>query len=201
MWQHFVAIGDSLTEGIGDRVEGYNRLGWVDQFYDLLAPQNPGLRYTNLGVRGLLSAEIRASQLAPALELKPDLVSVIAGGNDVMKGGWNPRNFENSMAEMLGQLVDSGATVITSTLPDFYYLPVPAKIKEKLSLQIQEMNAIIRQLAQRYAIGCAEAWNQPAPHQENFWSADKVHPNAYGYSEIARIMLQALESLSQKVSA
>lgn len=201
MWQHYVAIGDSLTEGIGDRVAGYERLGWVDQFYDLLASQNPGLRYTNLGVRDLLFSEIRATQLALALELKPDLVSVIAGGNDVLKGGWNPRNFENNIAEMLRQLVASGATVITSTLPDFYYLPVPAKVKERLSLQTQEANGTIRQLALSYGVKYAEAWDQPEPRQENFWSSDKVHPNAYSYSEIARTMLEALESKSPKVSA
>ena len=30
-WQHYVALGDSFTQGVGDPVEGFARLGVVDR--------------------------------------------------------------------------------------------------------------------------------------------------------------------------
>ena len=83
-WHHFVAIGDSFTEGIGDSVDGFAKLGAVDRIAAALKQSNPDLRYTNLAQRGLVVTEIREQQLDTALRLDPDLVSVVAGANDIM---------------------------------------------------------------------------------------------------------------------
>ncbi len=42
----FVAIGDSFTEGLNDRLPGGGFRGWADRFADLLAAGQPGLRLT-----------------------------------------------------------------------------------------------------------------------------------------------------------
>jgi lysophospholipase L1-like esterase len=48
----FVALGDSFTEGLDDRVEKGGYGGWADRVADGLSAQNPALRYANLAVRG-----------------------------------------------------------------------------------------------------------------------------------------------------
>ena len=86
-WSRFVAIGDSFTEGVGDpEADSPGGLrGWADRFAEVLAEHNSDLAYANLAVRGKLIRQITDEQLEAAIDLRPDLVSVCAGGNDVIR--------------------------------------------------------------------------------------------------------------------
>ena len=91
-WRRFVAIGDSFTEGIGDpdpAAPGGHR-GWADRVAEVLAQQVDDFAYANLAVRGKLIAQIVADQVEPAVALRPDLISICAGGNDVIRPGTDP---------------------------------------------------------------------------------------------------------------
>src|ERR1700683_5293149 len=81
----FVAIGDSFTEGLNDPLPDGGFRGWADRVAAVLAERVPGFRYANLAVRGKLLAEVIAEQLPSAIDMAPDLVSVAAGGNDVLR--------------------------------------------------------------------------------------------------------------------
>ncbi|GGV61340.1 hypothetical protein GCM10010294_10770 [Streptomyces griseoloalbus] len=77
-----MALGDSLTEGIGERVGGGWR-GWAA----LLAPSlgaEPA-RFTDLAVSGARTREVLERQLPAALALRPGLVSVVVGVSDPMR--------------------------------------------------------------------------------------------------------------------
>src|SRR5207344_454093 len=92
----FVALGDSFTEGLDDPragQEGY--LGWADRFAGMLAAPRPGLRYANLAVRGKLLGEVAEEQVPRAIAMAPDLVSLAAGGNDLLR----PRGDPDTLAE------------------------------------------------------------------------------------------------------
>ncbi|HET9420652.1 MAG TPA: SGNH/GDSL hydrolase family protein, partial [Nocardioides sp.] len=86
-FQRYVALGDSFTEGVGDpdpaRPNGLR--GWADRVAEVLATQNAGFGYANLAIRGRKLRPILAEQLAPALDLAPDLVTIHAGANDVLR--------------------------------------------------------------------------------------------------------------------
>ena len=91
-WRRFVALGDSFTEGIGDPEPASpdgNR-GWADRVAEVLSQQVDDFAYANLAVRGKLIAQIVAGQVDAALELKPDLITFSAGGNDVIRPGTDP---------------------------------------------------------------------------------------------------------------
>ncbi|WP_433380824.1 GDSL-type esterase/lipase family protein [Streptosporangium sp. CA-115845] len=79
----FVALGDSQTEGLGDGDDTVGLRGWADRLAERLALHDPGVQYANLAVRGRLAAQVHQEQLAPALALRPDLATVVAGVNDV----------------------------------------------------------------------------------------------------------------------
>ena len=81
----YVAMGDSQTEGVGDGDDVTGLRGWADRLAERLAIGNPGLQYANLAVRGRLAAQVHTEQLGPALALRPDLATVFAGVNDLLR--------------------------------------------------------------------------------------------------------------------
>lgn len=193
-WHHFVALGDSFTEGVGDPVEGFARLGAVDRLAAALRQHNPDLRFTNLAQRGLGVSEIREQQLGPALSLTPDLVSVVAGANDVLAGRFNMTRWEEEFRVMYGALTQAGATVIAATLPDFPILRTLAgPLQARVRGNITKGNDLIRRLAAEHRVVLIDAWAISAQSAPEDWSADSVHLNARGYFKFAQEMLKTLE--------
>jgi lysophospholipase L1-like esterase len=193
-WHHYVALGDSFTEGVGDPVDGFAGLGAVDRVAAALRQTNPDLRYTNLAKRGLGVAEIREQQLAAALSLKPDLVSIVAGANDIMTGQFSAARWEEALATMYGAFVQSGAAVIAATLPDF---PILRTLKEPLQARVRgniaRGNEVIQRLAAQYGAILVDAWTLSRQSDPQDWSEDGVHLNARGYFKFAGETLKVLE--------
>src|SRR5579875_2532740 len=88
--EKFVALGDSFTEGLEDPDPRGGYRGWADRFAEMLAITHPGLRYANLAVRGKMLGEVVTDQLPVALTMAPALVSVAAGGNDLLRPSADP---------------------------------------------------------------------------------------------------------------
>src|SRR6202046_3943983 len=86
----FVAIGDSFTEGLNDAAPGGGYRGWADRLGGLVRGEHPGLQYANLAVRGKLVRQIVAEQVPAAIAMSPGLVSLAAGGNDIIRPGGGP---------------------------------------------------------------------------------------------------------------
>src|SRR2546430_696729 len=83
-WSRFAVLGDSIAKGMGDPTEGYVTATWAGRVAAALARERDGFTYTNLAQHGAKAADIRDSQLGPALDLEPDLVAMIGGGNDLL---------------------------------------------------------------------------------------------------------------------
>src|SRR5450432_2993133 len=98
----FVALGDSFTEGLSDLgPDGSGFRGWADRFADAAAEITPGFRYANLAVRGKVVREIATEQVPRVLAMRPDLVSVAAGGNDLLR----PRADQDALAQAFDDIV------------------------------------------------------------------------------------------------
>lgn len=82
-WRRYVALGDSLTEGLCDPAPDGTLRGWADRLALLLAARGE-VRYANLAVRSRRIADVAGDQLELARRLKPDLVSVLVGANDLL---------------------------------------------------------------------------------------------------------------------
>lgn len=191
-YQCFVAIGDSVTEGIGDPVEGFAQQGAHDTLALRLKTLNPELKYVNLARRGLLTREIRQTQLPAAQALKPDLVSIIAGANDLLMRSWNPDQFETDFAAMLGAF-PTRTERLTMTLPNFSIpLGMPATMRARFERQWVQANDIIRRLARRHDALLLDVGANMDFHHADVWSADRVHPNARGYAQTAQAMAELL---------
>ena len=91
-WSRYVAIGDSFTEGLWDDPDGREapQRGWADLLASHLSARRTAagaepLQYANLAIRGKLLRSILVDQVPVGLSMQPDLVSLIGGGNDILR--------------------------------------------------------------------------------------------------------------------
>src|SRR5262249_57529684 len=82
----FAALGDSITLGVGDPAPGGGWRGWAE----FLAQSLPGGQLVNLAANGARAADVERAQLPRALELRPDVASVIVGTNDILRASYDP---------------------------------------------------------------------------------------------------------------
>ena len=189
-WSRFVAIGDSFTEGLGDpdpESPGGLR-GWADRFAEVLAEHDLEFAYANLAVRGKLIGQITDEQLDIALDLRPDLVSVCAGGNDVIRPGTDPDAVAEPLESILSRLRATGATVLVFTGVDTGFQPVFRSIRGKVAI----FNENVRKVAQRHDCVVVDQWALEELQDSRYWAGDRLHLNALGHHTIARAALAAL---------
>jgi lysophospholipase L1-like esterase len=186
-FSRFVAIGDSQTEGVGDlpNPDGSNR-GWADRFAARLADSNPGLHYANLAIRGRRVAQVYQEQFGPALRMEPDLVSVIAGMNDLIRPGFDMDFTLELMNEMESAFVSRGATVVTITYPDPDGLGPIGRLLED---RIRDFNQGIRDVAAANGTRLLDLEPIKATSDSRIWQPDRLHLNPDGHWRMAMGMV------------
>lgn len=190
MIERFVALGDSFTEGVGDDDPAYPNgvRGWADRVAEQLATQQPALAYANLAVRGRLLPQVLAEQLEPALRMRPDLVTLYAGGNDLMRPKVDIDALAESYDEAVGTLAATGATVVLFTGVDGVEDPVFRKMRGRTAIY----NEHVRLIAARHGTLLVDMWAMRALRDRRLWSADRIHLNATGHTLVAAAVLDAL---------
>jgi len=191
-WQQFVALGDSFTEGVGDYDAAGRPRGWADRFAEEIARRQGGLRYANLAVRGRLTAEVAATQLRPAIELRPDLASVVVGMNDLIRPTINMARVAGLLGHLVGSLAATGAVVLTATLPDpGAVVPLPGVIRRRFAARIGRFNDHVRTVADEHGAHCVDLAAH-AVGDHSGWSQDRLHPGPYGHQMVADEFLALL---------
>jgi lysophospholipase L1-like esterase len=189
-WSRYVAIGDSFTEGLGDpepSVPGGNR-GWADRVAEVLSRGTDDFAYANLAVRGKLIQQIMDDQIEPALELRPDLITISAGGNDVIRPGSDPDAISAKFETVIQRLQRDGATIVIFTGVDVGFAPVFRGIRGKVAIYNENLRAI----AKRYDLVVVDQWAATDLQDSRFWSVDRLHMNPLGHHTVARLVLEAL---------
>ncbi|WP_171164947.1 SGNH/GDSL hydrolase family protein [Streptomyces sp. I05A-00742] len=185
----YVALGDSQTEGLGDGDEATGPRGWADRFADRLAEVNSGLLYANLAVRGRLAGQVRTGQLDPALALRPDLATVVAGFNDLLRPRFDADETGGHLEAMFAALRASGAEVVTMTFPD------PGRVTplaRPFGARAEALNRRIRRAAGRHGVLVAETAHHRVVTDPRLWSADRLHAGPLGHARIAAAVAHTL---------
>jgi lysophospholipase L1-like esterase len=186
-WTRFVALGDSLTEGVGDPV-GRGRLrGWASRLAEGLVGLEPHFTFTNLARRSLRARDVLGDQLPIALELEPDLVGALLGMNDLMQADFDPVVFEAELDELVSCLQGSGATILMASFPDVSkYILAPRRVREPIHERLKAASDVTRSVAVRHETVFADVWRLPDAQGRDILSIDRMHPNARGHLLLAR---------------
>jgi lysophospholipase L1-like esterase len=188
----FVALGDSFTEGLDDpRPEG-GFLGWADRVAAVLAERTPGFRYANLAIRGKLLGQVVAEQVPRAAEMAPDLVSLAAGGNDILRGtdvDLLASQFEGAVATLQA----AGCRVLIFTGFDPRVFPVIRLLRGRTAAYNMHLHAI----ADDYGCELVDLWSMRVLHDPRAWSPDRLHFSAESHRRVA---LRACEVLGLPVT-
>ncbi|NUS12013.1 MAG: SGNH/GDSL hydrolase family protein [Streptomyces sp.] len=188
-YARYVALGDSQTEGVGDGDDATGLRGWADRLAEHLAGADPALGYANLAVRGKLAAQVRAEQLGPALDLRPDLATVVAGLNDVMRPRFAAAAVAGELKAMFAALTAAGACVVTMTFPDVGRI---APLTRPLRPRVRALNAAIRAAAARHGVLVVDTEHVPVTTDPRLWSPDRLHASPVGHARIAAAVAQTL---------
>ena len=186
----FVALGDSFTQGIGDPVRrqgGTGSRSWAWRGWAaLLAEGLREPRLHNLASSGAQSTDVERDQLPAALQLRPDLASVIVGLNDTLRAGFDPARVSAAAAHTVGALRAAGAEVLTMRLPDpGRMLGLPGSLARPLARRAHEVNTIMDAVAVRFGTLHYDAAGDPATHDPAMWAVDRLHPSERGHRLIA----------------
>ncbi len=198
----YVAIGDSLSEGLGDFsfLERRIHSGWTDRLATLLAKdaelEGREFKYANLAIRGANIKAIMGSQLDRALILKPDLVTVMAGQNDFFCKAEDLPALERIFREGIQKLLDAGCQVIVSNTINPIHLIVFRRLA-RLATTITEM---IERVAKELEVEILDVHRMDSFSEVRYWAEDMVHFSGPGHIMVANKaagMLQLKYRLSE----
>lgn len=177
----YVAIGDSAAQGIGASKPAHSYVGLLAERVRQLTGRT--VRVVNLSVSGATTALAVSNQLPRLRRLKPDLVTVAIGANDIVN--FDAAQFEANIREVFASLPQHA---VVADLPCFY-LPWNER-------KVAAANRIVRTVAAQYGL-------QVAPLHETTlrrgirgilteFAIDMFHPNDGGYRVWASAFLPAV---------
>jgi lysophospholipase L1-like esterase len=194
VWRSYVAVGDSFTEGMCDddgATPGEYR-GWADRLAEALAHRaaraGQDFRYANLAVRGRLLNDIAGPQLDRALALQPELVSIVGGGNDILR----PRADVDALLAQLEAAVArtraTGADVLMSTAADPVRSPLIRLTRGRCGI----FTAGLWSIARKHGCFLVDLWSLAPLQSWQAWADDRIHLTTVGHRVVAAAALNAL---------
>jgi lysophospholipase L1-like esterase len=185
----FVALGDSFTEGLWDfRPDGSLR-GWADRVAESLAAENSEFRYANLSVRGRKLDEIADDQVPQLERLKPSLVSVGAGANDIIRTKASPAELGNRFHRMLGRIAEQNERVVAfAGFDPRKRIPMTGGPGERA----HAYNECIRRSASLLGVTVVDLWSFPRLYEDRMWAPDRLHLSSDGHALVAAAVLTSI---------
>ncbi len=188
-YSRYVAMGDSQTEGLWDGDDTVGLMGFAHRLAVMVNGHYPGLTYANLAVRGRRIRDVVDDQLPKALAMRPDLITVCVGMNDVTRPA---PGFDRTLAELDDlhvRLSKCGATVVTTTFPDIARILPVGRL---LASRVIEVNDAIRTAADRHGFRLVDLYDVPSMAETETWSGDRVHGSPKGHMLFAAAAAEAL---------
>lgn len=191
VWNRYVAIGDSFTEGMSDpdpsQPGAY--IGWADRLAVALADvAGSEFAYANLAIRGRKLADITQRQLPLALELAPDLVSIVGGGNDILRPRADIEALAAQLEDAVARIRATGADVLLATPTD----PREAPLLKHIRGRHATYAAHIWRIARRHGCAVIDQWGMDSLRDWRMWGEDRIHLSTDGHKRVAHAAFAAL---------
>ncbi|NYI59496.1 lysophospholipase L1-like esterase [Cellulomonas soli] len=204
-WSRYVAIGDSFSEGLWD-APGHPAgphiplppadaplRGWADQLAMHLSQRRtaagqPPLEYANLAIRGRLLRPILREQVPVALDLRPDLVSLVGGGNDILRPSVDVDRLARDLEAGVARLRAAGIDVLLGTGMDAAGSPLVRATRARVGV----FNAHVWSIARRHGAYVLDLWGMRSLSDWRMWSDDRIHLTKDGHARVAQAALVGL---------
>jgi phosphatidylinositol alpha 1,6-mannosyltransferase len=181
----YTPLGDSFTAGTGSP----DGSGWADRIAAALRRRDSAFAYRNLAEDGATSADV-LGQVDQALQLEPDLVTVICGANDVLR---TTRPDESAYARRLrtifSRLTDAGPSMIlvTATSPSRWdFVPLGPRTRARVEAGMRSFNDVTRAVAREHGVPCLDVADHPGLRDRDNFATDGLHPSPRGHARAAR---------------
>lgn len=193
-YTRYVALGDSITEGLCDPAPARPGawLGWADRLAGILDGDarlcGRTVEFANLAVRGRRIADVVGEQVPGALALRPDLVSVLVGANDLMSPAADPDALADRLSDGVRMLRAHNTTVLLANLfdPQFAFFLKPFRGRAAV------FNANIWSIARDHHAVVLDVWGVREFRDPAMWGADRVHLSSRGHRLLAMHAAHAL---------
>lgn len=191
----FAVIGDSTSIGQGTKYEQSIAV----QSARFLA-RSYQVEMTNFGISGATVAGVRTLQVNQASALKPDMVLIAVGANDVTKfSSYSSVNL--NMRGMIKTLRNSNPSVIillTGSPQMGSVSRFPWVVKQLARHRAGKINVVFDEIARQekvISLPIAEGTGDIFLQNPKLFAMDNFHPNANGYATWQPIINQALSKL------
>ncbi|MEJ6574060.1 MAG: SGNH/GDSL hydrolase family protein [Actinomycetes bacterium] len=190
----FIALGDSMTEGMCDEIVDGKYRGWADRVADTLAKANPNFSYLNLAIRGKLLHQVIDDQIPSAIKYitgAETLISFHAGANDVLRPNYQPEVAYAKYEKGISDLTRTGATVIVFTVVD--RVEGNGKTARLWHERFSAFNVNVREVANKFGAIIIEADAAKWMADSRFLAKDRLHLNSSGHWRLSQAVLEKLE--------
>ncbi|MFJ3957203.1 SGNH/GDSL hydrolase family protein [Arthrobacter sp. NPDC090010] len=188
--RRYLALGDSFTEGVGDwhPLMPNGVRGWADRVAERLAKAQPGWEYANLAIRSKRLRHIIDEQLEPALAMRPSLITLYAGGNDILDLGTDMDRLMEEYRSLVERLASTGARLVLFTGYDVKVSALLEPLKKRNTLY----NHRVREIAAEFDAVLIDYWCFDAYGDPRMWDSDRLHMSKAGHKYLAARVLEQL---------
>ena len=188
----YAVMGDSTAAGVGG---DYERGIAVSTTKELA--KTHVVTMTNVGVSGARMRDVRRLQLPQVEALRPDLVLLSAGANDVTHLTSIASMREDLRAIVLAlTAVNPDVRIVITGSPDMGSPPrIPRLLRGIASVRTKQVNRMFRAEAVRYRLGFAPIAEVTGPlfrRDRTLFASDRFHPNDRGYATWIPVLNAAL---------
>jgi acyl-CoA thioesterase I len=189
----YVAIGDSFTIGTGSSEND----AFPARLVARLDARGIAMELTNLGVNGFRTDDLLAHELPRVAALKPTLVTLAVGANDIVRGSTLAR-YRSQLRRIFAELSKAGvapARVITLPQPDWSKSEAAASFGEPSTIyaEIRAYNAALAEESRAWGARYVDLW--PLMEQQaarRLIAFDGLHPSAEAHDAWAAALVPAL---------
>lgn len=184
-----VAMGDSITLGIGDATVPGIGAGWAAHVAHAIGASS----YTNLAENGTRARSLRMSQLPTGLMQRPDVVLLTVGGNDVLRGDFSPPEITEHVADAVARLRRPGREIVMISLDRIAAFDVLGRhVSTVMARRVGQVNGALGMAlagADVHFVNGAEVF---ARLGATAWHVDRIHPSPAGHRALAEEALRVL---------
>jgi len=208
-WRRLVVLGDSIAAGIREPRAGYLDLCFADRIAAAVTGAAGGLprqvgaadaaggpggsQYLNLGTPRTYLADVRDDQLPAALRFAPDLAILVAGGNDVLRPGYDPDRAWRELLEIALPLADRGVLVVTVGMFDLARSGlVPPEFAATMTGLFDRLDAITAAVAAQVGGLHVDTHHHRRAADPAIFASDRMHANAAGHAIASAAIVRTL---------